>query len=125
LRLLLKSISRIGGTTLRIEIYGLKEHGGVGKPAHGGDGSERRTIHSSMYLVGHDSWCTEYNIVENEMKRKPRPHVWVVELLHKRNWLPCIACDLDKKSASQVALKEWRKNNPDDKFRVAKYVRVK
>jgi len=49
-------------------------------------------------------------------------YVWVIEVLNNKEWLPCSACGISKDSA-KTRMKEWKKNNPCDKFRICKYVR--
>lgn len=59
---------------------------------------------------------------------KPKPargesgaHVWVVEVFGRKLWRPC-AGDPWRPLAKQL-LTEYIQNNPDDKFRLAKYIR--
>lgn len=52
-----------------------------------------------------------------------RPHVWVVEMMVQGKWLPCAQASLGWLDAMYI-VNLWRVNNPDDQFRVAKYVRV-
>ena len=60
------------------------------------------------------------------MTKKPKrqPHVWVVEIWNRERWEPCSDCVMAHEFAGE-ALAKWRDRNPDDRFRVAKYQRVK
>ena len=56
------------------------------------------------------------------MKKK---HVWVIELLDftypEKGWSPCAACGIDRQQARLIQ-KQWKERNPDDRFRITKYV---
>lgn len=55
-------------------------------------------------------------------KVKRKVHVWVVEIKHHNEWLPCSGVGLTGDKCLEECA-EWKKRNPDDKFRVSKYVR--
>jgi hypothetical protein len=51
-------------------------------------------------------------------------HVWVVEIFDPDGkWRPTIGCGLTRKHARNIMYFVWQTLNPDDKFRVTKYVR--
>ena len=50
--------------------------------------------------------------------------VWMVEMKNNGRWLPCVTCRLTREDG-RAALPLWRALNPDDRFRVAPYVRAK
>lgn len=52
-----------------------------------------------------------------------KPHVWVVEMKVKQKFFPCSDVAPTKRLAV-FKVRVWENNNPDDQFRVAKYVRV-
>lgn len=58
------------------------------------------------------------------MKLKPQPRIWIVEMLNteRERWEPTVGCALDRKDALKQK-KEWKQNNPDDKFRIIDYER--
>jgi len=56
------------------------------------------------------------------MKHERRPHVWIVEWFVFGRWSPSLSGQLNKKDARQ-ALDEWKRHNPDRKFRLRRYVR--
>jgi len=47
--------------------------------------------------------------------------LWVVEMLNHGKWEPTVGCALTRKEADSEWL-EWKLDNPDDKFRIVKYV---
>jgi hypothetical protein len=47
-------------------------------------------------------------------------YLWVVEIL-EREWEPTVGVAITKKEARDV-LKIWKSDNPDDKFRLMRYV---
>lgn len=49
-------------------------------------------------------------------------HVWVVEVKLGKSWLPCDGGHLLRRDALANMVAVWRANNPNDKFRIAKYV---
>jgi len=49
-------------------------------------------------------------------------HIWVVEMNVHGKWQPTVGVALSRDSAREE-LREWRENNPCDRFRVVKYVR--
>ena len=54
-----------------------------------------------------------------------KPHVWVIEILYSPGkWGPCQSGYLTKESARFV-VGRWKKMNPEHRYRVAKYERVK
>lgn len=53
-----------------------------------------------------------------EMKAKRR--VWIVEMRLGKSWHPTVGCALTR-SDGLDALREWRINNPNDRFRVVSY----
>lgn len=53
-----------------------------------------------------------------------RPIVWVIEMKEDRKYSPCAGALLTRKDAIKEMKNFWKFNNPDDKFRVAKYARV-
>jgi hypothetical protein len=54
-----------------------------------------------------------------------KPHVWVIEMLLGDKWEATVGTGISKKDALMFMRAEWKSNNPDDKFRVVKYVREK
>ena len=49
-------------------------------------------------------------------------HVWIVEMEQRGKWQPCGSMDFTKREAlGNVSY--WKEGNPDEKFRVRKYVR--
>lgn len=48
-------------------------------------------------------------------------HVWVVEIKCGGRWLPCASACLTRRDARREKT-DWQYQNPDDKFRVKKYV---
>jgi len=48
--------------------------------------------------------------------------VWVVEMWMGNRWEPCVSCRLKRHDAA-MALRVWQGTLPDDRFRVAKYIR--
>jgi len=48
--------------------------------------------------------------------------VWVIEMLCDGQWEPCADARLTRSEAKRFAV-WWRKKDPDDRFRTAKYVR--
>ena len=53
-----------------------------------------------------------------------QPHVWLVEIKDSGRWLPSIGIGLVRPDTRRV-LNEWLINLPDDKLRLAKYIRAK
>ena len=57
-------------------------------------------------------------------KYKRRKHVWIVEARYDypvvRNWSPTVGAALTRADAVYV-LSDWRRRNPDDKFRLVEY----
>ena len=51
-----------------------------------------------------------------------QPHVWVVEMEGKGKWIPCSSC-ANSRAVARRKMPVWGLGNPNDKFRVAKYVR--
>ena len=50
------------------------------------------------------------------------PYLWVVEMLIGTvEWKPTMGVAFTKKEARDV-LKIWKSDNPDDKFRLSKYI---
>ena len=47
-------------------------------------------------------------------------YVWIVEMLDNGKWKPTIGVGLTK-IHGQWQRREWRRRNPDDKFRLRKY----
>jgi hypothetical protein len=47
-------------------------------------------------------------------------HVWIVEMKVGENWKPTVTCSLTKEDAEREA-GVWKRNNPDDDFRVKWY----
>lgn len=60
------------------------------------------------------------------MSIKPQSHVWVIEMFSKINnaWEPCAEAQISRSEARRVMNFYWRHNHPEEKFRVAKYVRA-
>jgi len=52
--------------------------------------------------------------------------IWLVEMWNfkRESWEPTVGAGLTKEEALYEA-SEWRRKNPDDRFRVKKYVTVK
>ena len=50
-------------------------------------------------------------------------HVWIIEMLVNDKWEPTIGCGISKEDALMFMRAEWKSNNPNDKFRIAKYNR--
>lgn len=50
-------------------------------------------------------------------------HVWVVEMWHdeRERWEPCVGIGLTREDAREER-EVWKLNNPDDRFRIEKYV---
>jgi hypothetical protein len=48
--------------------------------------------------------------------------LWVVEMFERGKWLPTVGTSLTKR-AGQIELRQWRDDNPDDRYRLVKYVR--
>ena len=50
--------------------------------------------------------------------------IWVVEMLNDETfkWEATIGVGLTKLDAKNDELQQWQKNNPNDKFRVTKYI---
>lgn len=53
-----------------------------------------------------------------------KPHVWVIEMYCSRQWKPCRDAHISREDARR-RLVTWRSVFPDDKFRIAPYVRSK
>ncbi len=51
-----------------------------------------------------------------------RSHVWIVEMENDGLWEPTIGAALSRDNAGLV-IADWREMNPDDSFRITKYVR--
>jgi hypothetical protein len=51
-----------------------------------------------------------------------RCYVWVIEAREGFQYRPCTNAKLYKRDAL-VAIRKWRKDNPDDKFRLVRYYR--
>ena len=49
-------------------------------------------------------------------------HIWVIEWYLDGEWLPTIGCGITKDDAKSALKNEWKSNNPNDKFRIVKYV---
>ena len=56
-------------------------------------------------------------------KREKQPHVWVVEMLCGKKWEPCYPAYRTAKIARRLYLTMWKEGNPNEKFRIRKYVR--
>ncbi len=52
-----------------------------------------------------------------------RNHVWIVEsqMEHERRFTPTVGCKLTR-AEGREELREWQKRNPDDRFRLTKYI---
>ena len=50
-------------------------------------------------------------------------HVWIVEIKFngEGRWQPTVGCAFDKVDAT-LACSEWMQKNPDDSFRIVKYI---
>lgn len=48
-------------------------------------------------------------------------HVWIVEMLIGKKWYPTCRCRTNRE-LGQLELRDWRKKNPTEKYRLAKYV---
>jgi len=48
-------------------------------------------------------------------------YLWVIEMKIDDRWLPTVWCNFTRAGARQSKI-EWMQKNPDDKFRVCKYV---
>ena len=48
-------------------------------------------------------------------------HVWIVEMKIDGRWEPTMGAASNRVHA-QTVIADWRKHNPDDKFRLSKYV---
>ena len=57
-------------------------------------------------------------------QRTPRrqPHVWVVEMVDGKRWMPCSGASLFKDTGA-IELSDWKRRNPNDSFRLVKYAR--
>lgn len=51
-------------------------------------------------------------------------YVWVVEMLENGKWESCAGIGLNKSDA-KIELDDFKQQNPDDKFRLTKYVPAK
>ena len=49
--------------------------------------------------------------------------VWVIEILIDDEWLTTADAYFTRKDARSDKLHYWEFNNPDDKFRIKKYIR--
>lgn len=56
------------------------------------------------------------------MSERKRPHIWVIEIDDGNFWKPCADASLNKADARD-ALRDWAFRLPNDKLRIAKYVR--
>jgi hypothetical protein len=50
-------------------------------------------------------------------------HLWVVEMWEKGQWRPTVGASLTRLEAHDD-LADWRDQNPNDQFRIRKYVRT-
>lgn len=58
-----------------------------------------------------------------EMKKKKAKFcVWVIEVFLDDEWQPCAEAAINRQDG-RVKLGGWKTQNPDDKFRIAQYVR--
>ena len=56
------------------------------------------------------------------MKKNEKNFVWVVKIKEDgHTWLPCEACGIDY-NGGRLRMSVWKEDNPDDKFRVKKYI---
>ena len=55
-------------------------------------------------------------------KQKPKP-VWIVEILEESGWRAYWSCYYNTRSEGLHQLKFTKIDNPEDKFRLKKYVR--
>lgn len=53
-----------------------------------------------------------------------RDYVWIVEHYwdHRGQWYPTVGVALDREAA-RGELADWKRRNPDDRFRLTKYTR--
>jgi hypothetical protein len=51
-----------------------------------------------------------------------RNHVWVVEMFAFGKWMCYAGNALDDWARSRKELADWKRSNPTEKFRLAKYV---
>lgn len=49
-------------------------------------------------------------------------HIWIVEMKCGKKWGPCACANLARKDAEREKVFYWEYNNPNNKFRVKKYV---
>lgn len=49
--------------------------------------------------------------------------IWVVEILDGAIWKPCADAFINRRDGLSELKRSWNQNNPDDKFRLVKYVR--
>ena len=50
-----------------------------------------------------------------------KQYLWVIEIKDQRGWLPTVGCGLTRFDARR-SKREWEASNPDDKFRIKKYI---
>lgn len=50
-------------------------------------------------------------------------HIWVIEILQDGKWISTTGVAMTRREAQQVEIPWWREGNPDDKYRVRKYLR--
>lgn len=64
-------------------------------------------------------------VVAEDMEGEMRKYIWVIEIRFKngKNWYPCQDASLDLREARKN-LQAWKEGNPDDYFRISKYVRA-
>ena len=57
------------------------------------------------------------------MKTKNKNCVWVIECMcDDGNWLPCANAQLTREDARRELRIDWKRNYPDGKFRIVKYI---
>ena len=50
-------------------------------------------------------------------------HIWIVEMLINNTWQPTVGAAITRDEA-RMRCKEWHDRNPEDKFRIRKYIRM-
>jgi len=55
-------------------------------------------------------------------KEKTVMKIWVVEMFTGKGWMPTVGVGLCREDV-RIKKRDWKKRNPDDRFRVRKYIR--
>ena len=56
---------------------------------------------------------------------KPKNHVWVIEILDVKKWLPCADAKTFRSDARRELKVYWKENYPLNSFRIVKYISSK